>query len=193
MAAHQARIPPSRRTEGYRDELPSFALDEKTQNTIDHALIFTPRASTDNVPGNLVETLEEPSGDVGAVDLSLQISRISTRRASIADTFSAPIEAEPSEKQVARKLAAAGSTDISKADLIKTFGKRKAGKILAGTMGMEDDVTYDMSLVKACYKVHKGDFWLGAFLLTLGCELRPTSAIDQSADMQMRSRWPFPY
>lgn len=166
MAAHQARIPPSRRAEGYQTNIAPNVQTEKP--TRDRALLFTPQASEDDLTVNMMETLNEPdidACDASQGDLARHLSRISTRRASVAT-----LQPEPTDKEVSQKLEAAGSEQTSKDDLIKTFGHRKAKKILAGNLAAEDGVLYDMSLVRACYQVYKREFWFGTILLTLGCE-----------------------
>lgn len=164
MAVYQTRIPPSRRTEGYRIEDSGMPQDEKPSK--DRALLFTPQASTDDLGANTMETLEDPAVDADAGfhrDLDRQISRISTRRSSVATVHEAHANA-PTDAEVAKKLAASGDNATSKADLIKTYGKRKANKILAGKLAVEDGKIYDMSLVRACYEVNKLQFWIGAQL-----------------------------
>ena len=76
----------------------------------------------------------------------------------------------PGDEEVADKLAASGSQMQTRADLVKMYGRRKADKVLAGKLALEDGKAYDMSFIRACYDANKREFWLGSLMLLLGCE-----------------------
>ena len=152
MKEYQKRIPLSRRTGPYR-QIPAQP---------GRAVLFTPRASLEEPES--IETLVEPGQELSQTfDLT---SRQSSRRTSQGAT----LRPEPTQQEIINKFAAAGIADASRGDLERRFGKRKAAKLLAGEIGWEDGRFYDMGLAKACYRAHRGEFWLGASLFLIGCE-----------------------
>lgn len=186
MTAHQARIPPSRRTAGYRPVATQTQAADGTKLPPSSALLFTPRASEelDDAPG--MEMLVDPLGDsqmsatLHDTDLT-NIARSSSRRSSstpmgpsfphILRAVSAHQEAlATTDAHVKDKLTAAGSEAHTREELVKRYGKRKADKIIAGRMAVEDGKIYDMSLLRACYESNKKGIWRGAIMLLLGCE-----------------------
>jgi hypothetical protein len=181
MDAHQARIPPSRRTEGYRVSSTALAHSKTPGQPPDSALLFTPRPSHDSDMHPGIEMLVDPLGDTqtspGDTDFTA-MARASSRRSSASGTafphilraVSAHQEAQATtDAHVTQKLAAAGSEDHSRNELIKRYGKRKADKIIAGRLAVEGGKVYDMSLIRACYESNKKAIWTGLTMLLFGC------------------------
>lgn len=183
--ALQARIPPSRRTEGYRPALFAQSLTPVGSRPADRAIIFTPRASSeDSRDDPKMETLavaaEDENNMADPLDPELRISRghsrlrsTETRRPSSAQNGDdgQGVLNGLSVDVIAEKLAAAGSEDHSKEALIKRFGKRRTAKILEGKLAVEEGKLYDMSLLKACYKTYAFTIWKGSLMVSAGCEL----------------------
>ena len=166
LAAHQKRIPPSRRTEGHRPE--------QSQQP-DRAIFFTPFQSPGQSRDDVLETLHEPMSPCTPHEagLSAQLSRLSSRRLSASASSHAQPIPDPSDQRVAAKLAAAGADApaTDRQDLVRQFGKRKAKRILQGKLAVEDGQIYDLSLLKAIYEVYRRDTLVGGILFMLGCEL----------------------
>jgi hypothetical protein len=130
-----------------------------------------------------METLADQQHMLAEADLDLRLSRshsrisnVDTRRASVLNvaTGQQPNAAArsnegPSDRHISDKLAAAGMQEMTKAQLVERFGKRKTAKILEGKLAVEEGKVYDMSLIKACLWAPGLQVWVAAATYALSC------------------------
>ena len=189
MTAHQARISTSRRTDGFRPAALNAPPGQLGHDTEDRALLFTPRESVESgrEPG-IMEQLTDPTSDEGQLfdqlepeeRLSCSRSQVASPdglRASLASTLRSALQPGkgglkdlPTDSHIAGKLAASGSKQMSKEELVKRFGARKTARILAGKLAVEDGKVYDVSLIKACLLSQIGDVINGAAVVMIACK-----------------------
>lgn len=200
IEAHQLRIPPSRRMAGYRPAAKPLPFTGRPSTAPQsRAIIFEQQHSTTSYADRayFTDTMIEAATNcqllLTQLDSALRSSRPPTQLSTAArrlsthhttshhrKTLSEPLRnlvtiyengADlPGDDEIADKLAASDSQMQTRADLIKMYGRRKADKVLAGKLALEDGKAYDMSLIRACYDANKREFWLGSLMLLLGCE-----------------------